>query len=43
MGHLLTSQDNIHGITYIIKIMLSGIATIKYWIIIDHINDYYLE
>ena len=40
--NLLRSYDNIHGMTYTTKIMLSGNAKIKteYF---DNINDYYLK
>ena len=37
---LLKSYDNIHGMTYTAKIMLSGIAKIKTGYF-DNINDYY--
>ena len=37
---LLKSYDNIHGMTYTTKIMLSGIAKIKTGYF-DNINDYY--
>ena len=37
---LLKSYDNIHGMTYTTKIMLSGIAKIKNGYF-DNINDYY--
>ena len=37
---LLKSNDNIHGMAYITKIMLSGIAKIKTGYF-DNINDYY--
>ena len=37
---LLKSYDNIHGMTYTAKIMLSGIAIIKTGYF-DNINDYY--
>ena len=37
---LLKSYDNIHGMTYTHKIMLSGIAKIKTGYF-DNINDYY--
>ena len=42
IGNLLKSYDNIHGITYTTKIMLSGIAIIKTGYL-DNINDYYLK
>ena len=38
--NLLKSYDNIHGMTYTTKIMLSGIAEIKTGY---NINDYYLK
>ena len=38
--NLLKSYDNIHGMTYTTKIMLSGIAKIKTGCF-DNINDYY--
>ena len=38
--NLLKSYDNIHGMTYTTKIMLSGIAKIKTGYL-DNINDYY--
>ena len=37
---LLKSYDNIHGMTYTTKIMVSGIAKIKTGYF-DNINDYY--
>ena len=37
---LLKSYDNIHGMTYTTKIMLSGIAKIRTGYF-DNINDYY--
>ena len=37
---LLKSYDNIHGMTYTTKIMLSGIAKIKTGYF-DNVNDYY--
>ena len=40
--NLLKSYDNIHGMTYTTKIMLSGIAIIKTGYF-DNINDYYLK
>ena len=40
--NLLKSYDNIHGMTYTTKIMLSDIAKIKTGHF-DNINDYYLE
>ena len=30
MANLLKSQDNLHSITYKIRIMLMGIATVKH-------------
>ena len=40
--NLLKSYDNIHGMAYTTKIMLSGIAKIKTGYS-DNINDYYLK
>ena len=40
--NLLKSYDNIHGMTYTTKIMLSDIAKIKTGYF-DNINDYYLK
>ena len=40
--NLLKSYDNMHGMTYTTKIMLSGIAKIKTGYF-DNINDYYLK
>ena len=33
IGNLLKSYDNIHSMTYITKIMLTGIAIKKHWIL----------
>ena len=40
--NLLKSYDNIHGMPYITKIMLSGIVRINTGYF-DNINDYYLN
>ena len=33
MVNLLKTHDNLHGITYRVKIMLKGIAIVKHWIL----------
>ena len=33
MVNLLSSDENLHGITYRIKIMLKGIVIVKHWIL----------
>ena len=40
--NLLKSYDDIHGMTYRTKIMLSGSAKIK-TVYFDNINDYYYK
>ena len=45
MVNLIKSHDNLHGITYRIKIMLKGIAIVKTLDIAlkYHISDYYVS